>query len=418
MLLAVASAHKLVVHQMDVKTAFLNGDLHEEIYMMQPEGFIIEGQENKVCKLIKSLYGLKQAPKQWFEKFSNTLLENGFVSNEGDTCVFSKVHEHGYVIICLYVDDMLILGTSLEIVCDTKVFLSSKFDMKDLGEADVILGIKVVKTDSGFSLNQSHYIEKILKKFGYWDEPSAKSPYDSSLHLCQNRGESVNQSEYAKVIGSVMYLMNCTRPDIAYAVSRLSRYTHNPGSNHWSALNRLMRYLKGTIDWNLCYSGTSCVLEAYCDANWSSDNDEVNSTSGFVFTLAGGAIAWKSTKQTCIARSTMESELIALELAGQEAEWLRNLLADFPMMGRPCPSVSMRCDSQAAIAVAMNALYNGKKRHIRMRHKVIRSLIEAGVLSLEFVRSGKNIADPLTKGLCGRMVLDTAKEMGLKPFSG
>lgn len=179
-----------------------------------------------------------------------------------------------------------------------------------------------------------------------------------------------------------------------------------------------MRYLKGTLDWNLCYGGSPCVLEAYCDANWVSDNDEVNSTSGFVFTLGGGAVAWKSTKQSCIARSTMESELIALELAGQEADWLRNLLADIPMIGRPCPSVSMRCDSQAAIAVAMNALYNGKKRHIRMRHKVIRSLIEAGVISLEFVRSGKNIADPLTKGLCGRMVLDTAKEMGLTPLSG
>lgn len=417
-LFALASIHKLVVHQMDVKTAFLNGDLHEEIYMMQPEGFIVPGQEHKVCKLIKSLYGLKQAPKQWFEKFSSTLHENGFVSNFGDTCVFSRMHEHGYVIICLYVDDMLILGTSLEIVCETKVLLSSKFDMKDLGEVDVILGIKVVKTDSGFSLNQSHYIEKILKKFGYWDETSAKSPYDSSLHLCKNRGESVNQSEYAKIMGSIMYLMNSTRPDIAYAVSRLSRYTHNPGSDHWIALGRLMRYLKGTLDWNLCYSGSPCVLEAYCDANWVSDNDEVNSTSGFVFTLGGGAVAWKSTKQSCIAHSTMESELIALELAGQEADWLRNLLADSPMIGRPCPSVSMRCDSQAAIAVAMNALYNGKKRHIRMRHKVIRSLIEAGVISLEFVRSGKNIADPLTKGLCGRMVLDTAKEMGLTPLSG
>ncbi|CAM8939577.1 unnamed protein product [Rhodiola kirilowii] len=290
---------------MDVKTTFLNGDLHEEIYMVQPEGFVVPGQEQKVCKLIKSLYGLKQAPKQWFKKFDDTLHENGFVSNFGDTCVFSKMHEDGYVIICLYVDDMLILGTSLKIVCETKDFLNSKFDMKDFGEVDVILGMKVKRLGSSFVVNQSHYIEKTLKKFGFWDGPTVKSPYDSSLHLCKNKGAAVKQSDYAKIMGSVMYLMNCTRLDIAYAVSRLSRYTHNPNSDHWIALARLMQYLKGTIDWNLCYSGFPSVIEAYCDANWVSDNDEVNSTSGFLFTLGGGAVAWKSAKQTCIARSTM-----------------------------------------------------------------------------------------------------------------
>lgn len=168
--------------------------------------------------------------------------------------------------------------------------------------------------------------------------------------------------DYGKVIGSVMYLMNCTRPDIAYVVSRLSRYTHNPSYDHW---------------FNFCYIDSPCVLEAYCDASLISDNDEVNSTSGFVFTLGGGAVAWKSTKHTCIARSmTMESELIDIELAGQEADWLRNLLADIPIIRRPCPSMSMRYDSQAAIDVAMNALYNGKKQHIRMRHKMILSRLK------------------------------------------
>ncbi|KAK4390233.1 Retrovirus-related Pol polyprotein from transposon TNT 1-94 [Sesamum angolense] len=162
--------------------------------------------------------------------------------------------------------------------------------MKDLGEADVILGVKIRKTEKGFSLCQSHYIEKILKRFNCHEKRLVRTPYDPSICLKKNNGDSVSQAEYAKIIVSVMFLMNYTRPDIAYAVSRLSCYTHNPNKEHWDALHRLLKYLK------------------------------VSSTSGYVFTLGGGAISWKSAKQTCIARSTVESEFIALELASQEAE--------------------------------------------------------------------------------------------------
>ncbi|XP_074287948.1 secreted RxLR effector protein 161-like [Silene latifolia] len=221
--------------------------------------------------------------------------------------------------------------------------------MKDLGEANVILGIKTSRTKWGFSLDQSHYVEKIRKKFDCFDCAPVKTPYDPSIHLKKNEGISVNQEEYAKIIGSVMFLMNYTRPDIVYTVSRLSRYTHSPNQSHWNALYRLLKYLRGTMDWGLHYSKSSCVLEGYCDANWVSDNDEIHSTSGYVFILASGAISWKYSKQSCIAKSTMESEFIALELAGQEVEWLRNLLADIPLWGRPALSVLMHCDSQAAI---------------------------------------------------------------------
>lgn len=147
-----------------------------------------------------------------------------------------------------------------------------------------------------------------------------------------------------------------------------------------------------------------------------SDNDEIQSTSGFVFTLTGGPISWKSSKQTCIAKSTMESEFIALELAGQEAEWLRGLLADIPLWGKPTPSISMHCDSQAAIGVANNRSYNGKRRHIRLRHGIVRNLIRNNVISLEYVKTERNIADPFTKGLCRKMVLESAQGMGLKPM--
>ncbi|KAA0045096.1 ty1-copia retrotransposon protein [Cucumis melo var. makuwa] len=185
-----------------------------------------------------------------------------------------------------------------------------------LGEADVILGVKIRKNKTSLSLCQSHYVEKILKKFDSFHVSPVRTPFDASKHLKKNKGDSVSQPEYAKIIGSVMYLMNYTKSDIAYAVSRLSRYTHNPDRYHWDALRHLLRYLKGTIDYCLHFNKFPAVLEGYCDANWVTDNDEVNSTSGYVFLPGGGAISWKSAKQTCIARSTMEFEFIALELAG------------------------------------------------------------------------------------------------------
>ncbi|KAL0546135.1 hypothetical protein IC582_016041 [Cucumis melo] len=212
-----------------------------------------------------------------------------------------------------------------------------------------------------------------------------------------------------------MYLINYTRRDIAYVVSRLSRYTHNLDRYHWDALHYLLRYLKGTINYCLHFNKFSVVLEGYCDANWVTDNDEVNSTSGYVFLLGGGVISWKFAKQTCIARSTMESEFIALKLAEQEAEWIKNLLGDIPLWGTSVP-VSIQCDSQAAICTAKNNVYNGKSRHIRLRHAVVKQLLKEGTISLEFVRFKKNLANPLTKGLTRKVVLDFSVNMGLKPF--
>jgi hypothetical protein len=415
-LIAIASIHNLVVHQMDVKTAFLNGDLEEEIYMDQPEGFVVHGKENKVCRLVKSLYGLKQAPKQWHEKFDKVMLLDGYKVNGSDKCVYTKFDDNLCgVIVCLYVDDMLILGTNIDVVNDTKQFLSSKFDMKDLGEADLILGIKLTKLKNGFRMSQEHFVEKILRKFDFYDSKPVSTPYDGNLHLKKNNGSSVSQTQYAQIIGSLMYLMNCSRPDIAYAVNRLSRYTHNPGKDHWNALCRVLKYLRGTMNLGLCYVGYPSVLEGYTDANWISDSDETKSTSGFIFSLGGAAVTWKSSKQTCIARSTMEAEFIALDLASSEAEWLRNLLADIPLWKRPVPSISINCDCQAAIARANNNVYNGKRRHICIRHNSVKQLLHDGVISLTFVRSEMNLADPFTKPLNRKIVEITSRGMGLMP---
>nr|KAJ0212594.1 hypothetical protein LSAT_V11C400219000 [Lactuca sativa] len=415
LLLALAAIHNLVIHQMDVKTAFLNGDLDEEIYMKQPEGFVMLGNKHKVCKLKKSLYGLKQAPKQWHQKFDDVVLSNGFALNQADKCVYSKFDTSGKgVMICLYVADMLIFGTDLEEVDKTKKSLSSSFDMKDMGEAEVILGIRIRKGNNEISISQSHYIEKILKKFNFENCSPVSTPIDPSLKLLPNKGSPVSQLEYSRDIGCLMYAMISTRPDIAYDVGRLSRYTSNPSSHHWQAVSRVFKYLKGTMNYGLTYSGYPSVLEGYSDASWINNLEDHSSTSGWVFLLGGGAISWASKKQTCITNSTMESEFVALSVVGKEAEWLRNLIYEIPLWPKPISTISIRCDSATTLAKAYSQVYNGKSRHLGVRHSMIHELIMTGVIYVEFVRTQLNLADHLTKGLARDLVHNAAVRMGLK----
>ena len=416
-LIAIAAIYDLHIHQMDVKTAFLNGDLEEEIYMDQPEGFIELGLENKVCKLNKSLYGLKQAPKMWHEKFDSCMIANGFKSNECDKCIYYKSHGHLHVILCLYVDDMLIFGSNFHIVQETKNLLQNNFDMKDLGEANYILGMKITKFGDGIFLDQSHYIEKVLKKYHYIDCKHVVTPFDSSVHLfpVDSDNEIFNQKEYASLIGSLRYATDCTRPDIAYAVGVLSKFTSKPGKAHWYALDRIMRYLFGTKSYGLFYKKHPAVLEGYCDADWNTLSGDSFSTTGYVFTLSGGAVCWKSKKQTIIANSTMEAELIALASASEEANWLRDLLFDLPFFEKSVPPILIHCDSTAAIDRVKNRYYNGKSRSIRRKHNIIRSYLSSGVIHVEYIKTLDNLADPLTKALARDKIWSTSRGMGLKP---
>ncbi|RVX02495.1 Retrovirus-related Pol polyprotein from transposon TNT 1-94 [Vitis vinifera] len=413
-LFALASIHNLFVHQMDVKTAFLNGDLNEEVYMEQPEGFVLPGNENKVCKLVKSLYGLKQAPKQWHEKFDHAILSNGFRHNNADKCLYSKTCDDYMIIVCLYVDDMLILSDDMRGIIETKKFLSSTFKMKDLGEVDTILGIKVKRNSGGYALNQTHYIEKVVSKFSHLKIKDANTPFDSSIKLEKNDGRSVAQLEYASAIGSLMYAAQCTRADISFAVSKLSRFTSNPSVEHWKAIGRVLSYLRNTKELSLQYSKFPAIIEGYSDASWISSVGDNLSTTGWVFTLGGGAVSWGSKKQTCISHSTMEAEFIALAATRKEAEWLRDLMMDIPFTANNVSTVSIHCDSQATLARAYSGVYNGKSRHISIRHEYVRQLIQNGIISISFVRSSGNLADPFTKPLTRDLVRITSRGMGLK----
>ncbi|GKC35041.1 zinc finger, CCHC-type containing protein [Tanacetum coccineum] len=301
LLLALATIHNLVIHQMDVKIAFLNGDL-EEVYMKQPEGFLMLGNEHKVCKLVKSLYGLKQAPKQWHQKFDEVVLSSGFLLNQSDKCVYSKFDGSGKgVIICLYVDDMMWEKQTLFLV------------------------LKIKRENKEIVITQSYYIEKILKKFNREDCSPVSTPMDLVEKLMPNIGKHVDQLEYSRAIGCLMYAMTSTRHDIAYAVGRLSRFTSNPSRRHWHAITKVFKYLKGTTNYGLSYVGYPSVLEGYSDASWINHVEDSSSTSGW---------------------------FVALVAAGKEAEWLRNLIHEIPIWPKLIAPITIRCDSAPTMAMA------------------------------------------------------------------
>nr|GEU57102.1 zinc finger, CCHC-type [Tanacetum cinerariifolium] len=256
--------------------------------------------------------------------------------------------------------------------------------MKDMGEAGVILGIKIKRENKRIVITQSYHIEKILKKFNredcsleyltFFDEYS----HESGRKLKPNTGKPVDQLEYSRAIGCLMCAMTSTRPDIAYVVGRLSMFTSNPSRQHWKAITRVFKYFRGTKDYVLSYVEYPSVLEGYSDARWINHVEDSSSTSGWVFLLEGGIISWASKKQTCITSFTMKSEFVALVGVGKEAEWLRNLINEILIWPKLIAPISIRCDSAPKMAKAYNQVFNGKSKHLGVTHSMIRELIMKG----------------------------------------
>jgi hypothetical protein len=213
-----------------------------------------------------------------------------------------------------------------------------------------------------------------------------------------------------------MYLTGATRSDISFATSKLSKFTSNPENAHWCVLERVMRYLRGTTTYGLHYTEYPDVLEGYSDANWISDVDEIKATSGYIFTIGGGAVSWRSRKQTILTKSTIEAELVALETATSEAEWLRELLMDLPVVSKLVPTILLHCDNESVITIVGSAKKNLKStRHVKRRIKTVRHLRHTGVIVVEYINTTRNLADPFTKGLARVVIDEASKEMGLQP---
>ncbi|KAK1683412.1 hypothetical protein QYE76_044260 [Lolium multiflorum] len=337
-LLAIAAFFDYEIWQMDVKTAFLNGDIEEELYMVQPKGFVDPKNADKVCKLQRSIYGLKQASRSWNRRFDKVIKDFGFIQCHGEACIYKKVSGSSVAFLILYVDDILLIGNDIELLSSVKGYLNNSFSMKDLGEASYILGIKIYRDRSRrlIGLSQSTYLDKILKKFRMDESKKGFLPMLPGKVLSKTQGpataeerERMSQIPYASAVGSIMYAMLCTRPDIAHAVSLTSRYQSDPGIEHWTAVKNILKYLKRTKDMFLCYGGDQeLVVTSYTDASWNTDPDDSKSQSGYVFILNGAAVSWASSKQCTVAKSSTESEYIAASEASSEAVWMKRFIVE------------------------------------------------------------------------------------------
>ncbi|KAJ9567681.1 LOW QUALITY PROTEIN: hypothetical protein OSB04_003647 [Centaurea solstitialis] len=422
-LMALVAHFDLELHQMDVKTAFLNGDLEEEIHMTQPEGFVINS--NQVCKLNKSIYGLKQASRQWYKKFDTVMNSFGFEENKLDECIYSKTSGSSFIFLILYVDDILLATNSKNLLQTTKAFLMKSFDMKDMGEAHYVLGIEIIRNRriGTLGLSQKGYIEKVLKRFVMESCRSGDAPMSKGdkLHKGQCPSNTLEKKEmdkipYARLIGSLMYAQVCTRPDIAFAVNMLSRFQSNAGHAHWVAGKKVLRYLKGTINHMLLYrriDDQELKIECYTDASYKQDHDDLKSTSGYIFMLAGGAISWKASKQSLTATSTFQAEYIAIYDATSHAIWLKNFVAGLKIMDSIEKPLTIYCDNAAAVFFTKNNKRSSGSRNIDVKYFAVRENVRDKEIEVLKISTKEQLADPFTKALPVECFKRHIKDMGI-----
>lgn len=401
MLLQLAIQEGMSIHQMDVKTAYLNAPIDCDIYMEQPEGFEKSGcqGEKLVWKLKKSLYGLKQSGHNWNKVLHQYLIGENFDESMSDPCVYTKKVGESKVILIVWVDDILIAASDETILNDVKSNLSVKFKMKDLGKMSWFLGMEVVQKNDYIEMSQKLYIQRLLERFKMSDcKPKATPCEVASGKLTVEESSPLEDTKlYRELVGSLIYLMTCTRPDICYIVTRLSQFLASPTKAHLAMGKHVLRYLKGTIGHCLRFEKCDKLqLEGYCDADWGSSIEDRRSISGFAFQLSrkGPLISWKSKKQQCVALSTCEAEYIALTAAVQEAKFLRQLYHD--MYGLQ-DNVCIHVDNQGAIALAKNPVHHQRSKHIDIRYHFVRSEIQSGIVNLEYVPTELNVADVFTK---------------------
>ena len=422
-LLAFAVQHEMVIHQMDVVTAFLNGKLEEELYMRQPDGFVRPGEEHLVCKLKKALYGLKQAPRCWTKAFREFIESDGFVQSSADPCVFIRKTDT-LAIVAVYVDDLILITKSEDEMHDVKSKLATEFKMKDLGKLHYCLGITIEQDEDHkwLMIHQRHYIRSILEKYGMTDAKTVSTPADLSVKLekIDSNSKAVDQTMYQSMVGSLLYAAIATRPDIAQAVGVVSKYNSNPTEAHLTAVKRVLRYLKGTMDLAIQYQPSEQPeLVGYSDADWAGDLDDRHSTTGNIFMMTGGAISWLSKKQPIVPLSTAEAEYVALSAACQEAVWLRRLLSD--IHAAPSGATILMEDNQGTIAIARNPIAHSRTKHIDIRYHYVREAIDNESVDVEFCPTTEMIADlltkPLPKGQFGKlrqaMGVTTAQPVGV-----
>ncbi|KAE8666843.1 hypothetical protein F3Y22_tig00112490pilonHSYRG00048 [Hibiscus syriacus] len=398
LIISLAAQNKWKIQQMDVKSAFLNGVLEEELYIQQPSGYEVKGHEDKVLKLKKALYGLKQAPRAWNSRIDKYFQENGFNKCPYEHALYIKIKDEDILIVCLYVDDLIFTGSNPSMFNEFKDVMMKEFEMTDMGLMAYYLGIEVKQQNDGIFISQESYAKEILKKFKMENCKPISTPAEYGIKMTKHEeGESVDPTFFKSLVGSLRYL-TCTRPDILHAVGLVSRYMESPTTTHFKAAKRILRYLKGTIDFGLFYSvSNDYKLVGYSDSDWGGDIDNRRSTTGFVFFMGDIAFTWISKKQPIVTLSTCEAEYVAATSCVCHAIWLRNLLKEIGLIQEEPTKVCV--DNKSAIALAKNPVFHDRTKHIDIRYHYIRECVARKDVEVEYVKSQDQVADIFTKPL-------------------
>ena len=432
-LFSIAASQNLEIEQMDVKTAFLNSPIREEVYVEQPHGFELtnlteetllkdelnkpqinvthetftfprnkKSKANLVCKLERALYGLKQAPRAWYETLSAFLQKINLIPLKSDYAVF--VNHNRSLFIAVYVDDILIFGKNRNEIQKVKNVLQQNFDMTDMGKAHIYLGMQITRDrlQNTIYLDQQKYIKVVLERFNMADCNAVSTPMETGLKLSKRDDIATPQEtqEYQKLIGCLEYAALATRPDITFAVHKLAQFASNPDVTHFTAAKRVLRYLKGSIKFGLVFKGNNTdqfQLFGYSDADWAGNTTDRKSIGGYCFYLNSSLISHISKKQKTIALSTAESETHAAVQATKEAIWLRNILEELKIM--QIEATTIYCDNQAAIALSKNPEFHSRSKHVDIQYHFLRQHVDLNTVKLKFVGSDNMAADGLTKAL-------------------
>ena len=402
--------------QMDVKNAFLQGELEDEVYMLPPPGLEHLVKKGNVLRLKKAIYGLKQSPRAWYNKLSTTLNGRGFRKSELDHTLFTLNTPSGIVVLLVYVDDIIITGSDKEEIQATKDFLKSVFEIKDLGEMKYFLGIEICRSKEGLFLSQRKYTLDLLKDAGKLDGKTAKTPLEDGYKV-PREGEIEDSPPfkdaklYRKLVGKLIYL-TITRPDICFAVNQVSQHMQVPKEHHWGMVNRLLMYLNGSADqgvWMGCNGSTEVV--GYCDADWAGDRADRRSTTGYCTFIGGNLVTWKSKKQKVVSCSSAEAEYRAMLKLTNELVWIKGILKHLEII--QSTPMTMHCDNQAAIHIATNSVFHERTKHIEVDCHKVRQMILLGVILPCYTTSEDQLADVFTKAARQKTIESIHSRLGL-----
>ena len=394
--LAYASFKGIKVYQLDVKSAFLYGEVKEEVYVHQPPGFEDPNYPRRAYRLDKALYGLHQAPRVWYEKLSTFLLTNGFTRGSIDSTLFIKWQKRDYLIVQVYVDDIIFGSSNTKMCKEFEMSMKKQFEMSAMGELQFFLGLQVDQRKDGFFIHQTKYVDDILERFKMHESKTYGTPIQQNhgLGVYDPKDEPVEASYFRAIIGSLMYL-TASRPDIMFAVCLCARFQANPKESHLTAAKRILRYLKGNQGLGLWYPmGGTFDFVAYTDSDFGGCNNDRKSTTGGCQFLGGRLVSWQCKKQTSVAQSSCEAEYMAAGSCCSQVLWIQQQLRDYGMEYLDTPIL---IDNKSAIDITNNPVMHKVTKHIDIRHHFLRDCVQKRLVHLEKVITDDNLADLYTK---------------------